>query len=307
VSIAPTYPLAGPDVALHPQGGEVRAGLLEGGVGEDAQKADRLTPGPAGETYPAQDGDFAIVLGDPDPAREEHQERRGLEESPRAELEYPGVLEEELASLGKKEVEAGQVDDLVVGLHLGEVGVQGAVENDPGVHLPLGVQADAGVALGGDLPVVLALPVHSDQPVRLHLQVETGAGQAGEAHQVAGLADPVQASLPAGPSAPERLLVLASDHPLDVESPGLLVGPGRIAQAAERDGEFGRPSFVRGPGRHLPDPSPIRVKGGAFVGDQAVELGPVRVGGEDEGVAVVVEGVEDDRDRVVSGDPGAVV
>ena len=120
---------------------EVRAGLLEGRVGENAQKTNRLPPGPAREAHPAQDRDLAVVLGDTDPPREEQQEWRRPEEALRPELEDPRVFEEELAPLGKKEVEAGEVDDLLVGLHLGEVRVHGTVEDDPRAHLPLGVQA----------------------------------------------------------------------------------------------------------------------------------------------------------------------
>ena len=83
--------------------------------------------------------------------------------------------------------------------------------------------------------------------------------------------------------------------------------PGRIAQGAERDGELRRPPLFRPPGRDLPDAPPVRVVGGALVGDQAVVLRPVRVGGEDEGVAAVLEGVEDEDHGVVAGQAGPTV
>ncbi len=125
-------------------------------------------------------------------------------------------------------------------------------------------------------------------------------GQAGEAEEVAGLAHPVEAALRPGPGAPERLLGLPPDQALDVQAPG----PGGVrrgvAQGAEGDRELGRPAVLRSGGRR---PGRRRrqsmFQAGLSSRHERVELGPVRVRGEEEGVAVVVEGVEDDRDPVV--------
>jgi hypothetical protein len=64
-------------------------------------------------------------------------ERRRLEETARPELEDSRVLEEEIALLGQEQVEARQVDDLLVRLHLGEVGVHGRVEHEARPQIPL--------------------------------------------------------------------------------------------------------------------------------------------------------------------------
>ena len=97
---------------------------------------------------PPRTGTWPVVR-DPDPPREEQQERRRLEEAAGAELEDPRVLEEELALLGIEEVEAGEVHLLVVGLDLGEVGLRGHVEDDAGLDLPLGIEPEVPLRLGG--------------------------------------------------------------------------------------------------------------------------------------------------------------
>ena len=59
-----------------------------------------------------------------------------------AEAEEPLVLEEELALLGKEEAEAGQVDLLLVGLDLREIGVVGEVGREVRRHAVLRVEAE---------------------------------------------------------------------------------------------------------------------------------------------------------------------
>ena len=59
----------------------------------------------------------------------------------RAELEHAGVLEEEVALLGEEQVEARQVDLLLVGFDLREVGVDGEVPRQPRGHAVLHVEA----------------------------------------------------------------------------------------------------------------------------------------------------------------------
>ena len=60
----------------------------------------------------------------------------------RPELEGGGVLEEEGPLFGEEEREAGQVDLLVVRLHLGEVGVRGQVHGEVRGDAPLHVEPD---------------------------------------------------------------------------------------------------------------------------------------------------------------------
>jgi hypothetical protein len=52
----------------------------------------------------------------------------------------------------------------------------------------------------------------------------------------------------------------------------------------------------------VPHTSPVGIELASFVGDQGVELRPVRVRGEDHAVSVVVEGVEQERDPIISGE-----
>ncbi len=77
-----------------------------------------------------------------DPAGEEEVDLLRL-----AELEGRGVLEEERPLLGEEEVEAGEVHLLLVGLDLGEVGVNRHVQREVGPDSPLEVAADLGLVV----------------------------------------------------------------------------------------------------------------------------------------------------------------
>jgi len=84
---------------------------------------------------------------EPDAAREEHLHERRLARVAlrQTELEDAGVLQEELALLGEEEGEAGEVDLLLVGLDLGEVGVEREIEREAARDPPLEVEAQLDV------------------------------------------------------------------------------------------------------------------------------------------------------------------
>ena len=107
----------------------------------------------AREPRPAQDVDGLAEAREPDPAREEEVHLLGLPE-----LEGGGVFEEEGALLGEEEVEAGEVDLLLVGFDLGEVGVHGEVGGELRGDAPLHVESEVaeGVVRVAGQGVVLA-------------------------------------------------------------------------------------------------------------------------------------------------------
>ena len=102
---------------------------------------------------PAREDRHLAPVVQPDPPREEQLRRLvdgvDLTAEPglarRApELECPAALEEEVALLGKHHREAGEVDLLLVHLHLREVGVDGEVGGQVGVDAVLRVEAAGG-------------------------------------------------------------------------------------------------------------------------------------------------------------------
>ena len=257
------------------------------------------------------DRDQALVVpGDADAAREEQEEGRRLVQAAPAEVEDAGVLQEEVALLGEEEVEAREVHLLVVGLHLGEVRMDGAVQHEPRPHFPLRVEADVGLpcrSRASSAPVNAGCLRQADEAVRLHLQVEAGARQAAEADEASRLADALEAAAVARPGRPQRLLVLAAHHPPDVEAPAVRPRLRGITQRAEGDRDLRGPALGHALRAHRPDRAPVRVEGAGLVGDEGVELRAVRVGGEDHGIAPVAEGVEQDGHAVVARELVAVL
>ena len=269
------------------------------GTRPSAGRASRQPP-------PPRTGLLRLVGRDPI-RRERTGGRAASRRSRAAKLEDPRVLQEEVPLLGEEEIEPREVDLLVVRLHLREVRVDGGVQDHARLHLPFRVQAQ--VALPARVqpagrPGILR---EAGQAVRLHLEVPPRARKADQPLEAAGLAHPAEAPARARPRRPERLLVLAADHPPDVEAPALRSRVGRIPQGAERDRELRGPAFGPALRAHRPHRAPIGVEGAGLVGDERVELRPVRVGGEDHGVAAVAEGVEEDGHRVVARELVAVV
>ena len=71
-------------------------------------------------------------------------------------LEDAGVFQEELPFLGKKETESSQVDLLIVGFHLGKIGVQRQIQRQLGTDSIFDVKAH----LGFEIDVISFQPHH---------------------------------------------------------------------------------------------------------------------------------------------------
>ena len=86
---------------------------------------------------PANDRNLLPAVADADPSTEEDLDLPG-----ETDREETGVLQEERPLLRKKEVEAVQVDLLLIDLHLGKVGVEGQFHRQAGCHAVLEVSAN---------------------------------------------------------------------------------------------------------------------------------------------------------------------
>ena len=287
------------DLLAHACHREVLAGLAIGVRGLGVQHADIEAGDLAGELAADRDGDRRALVRQADVAAVEQLERRRPEvEQAHAHAQRVGAFDEELALLGKEQAEARQVDLLRVHFGLREVGVHREVGGQRRGRLPLQVvDADLGDAPGR--------PRRRDRIERLGAAEEVraqahafGLLDVGEAAQVTGLRDVLEPVVPA-PAGPIGHLVAALDHPLEVQPPRLRRGAGE-AQDLEGDGDLHRPAGVgehRGGGPLL---VPVGVVEARFVAHQRVEARAARVDAEDEGVAVVVIGVEQHREGVVA-------
>ena len=124
VTRAPDAALA-QDVAPHAHDREIgraRADVRHV-VGLDVQRADAVRPDAPGETAAAVDRHGPPGVEADAPAVEQHR-RVAAAARHAAEREGVAVLEEELALLGKEQAEPRQVDLLLVGLDLREIGVE---------------------------------------------------------------------------------------------------------------------------------------------------------------------------------------
>ena len=278
--------------------------------GLHVQQAQVVVPGLAREAGAAEDGDRHAARADADPPAEEEVHRTAP-----AHGEVPGVLQEEGALLREEQVESGEVDLLVVHLHLGEVGVVGQIEVQAGGDADLGVQAE----------VVLLLRFRLDRVVPT-----PGAEGEGDEFQVARRGQLQAVEFPGGGEAvevvdaghrrPVVLFALAPDVALEVDPPGLRAVA--VAQRPQRDRELGGPAVVADRGSDGPGSVPVQVEPAPGAGarphlrppaasasaapgvaDLAVVLEARRGGAEDEPVLQVVVGVEDDLEGVRVAEP----
>ena len=91
--------------------------------------------------------------------------------------------------------------------------------------------------------------------------------------------------------------VQAAELPLEIQPPDLPVGV-RELQRAKRNLDFGVPPHFADARLHFPDPVPVAVVLAALIRHLRVPLGARRVGGELIAVALVVERVKNDPERV---------
>ena len=276
--------------------GRVVAGVdVEKTVGEPA----RLAGHPCAD--PQRDGANVVEA---DAAAEEQirriaGSRRQAGAGAPGEGEHAEILEEEIALLGKEQVEPRQVDLLLVDFHLREVGVEGEVRGEV-----LG-DAVSEIAAGAARHVVRerlgkrAIGRDAAEHVRLHLHVPR-AGRDTKPHQRSSrrdLQDAAEGRERARHLRQVRPLVLPPDDAPQVDAPGLL-RLGLIAKRLERDRDLDRPALIEDGGLHVPHGVPVGVRR-AFVGDLAVGEAADRVRVEEVAVPPVVEGVEQHGERVV--------
>src|SRR5205814_9555700 len=111
------------------------------------ERSDAVVAEASRQARAAADWNRLSVVREPDAAAEE-QDRVGLPSARQSsaaeddaaalpELEDPGVLQEEIALLGKEETEPREVHLLLVGFDLREVGVDGEVPRQPARHAVL--------------------------------------------------------------------------------------------------------------------------------------------------------------------------
>ena len=274
-------------------------------LGLHVQEAQVVVAGLPRKPGAAEDGHRCAPGPDPDPAAEEEVHRTPLSHG-----EVAGVLEEEGPLLGEEEVEPGEVDLLVVHLHLGEVGVVGEVHVEARGDADLGVHAEIGVRLHLDFGGVVA----AGRSERVGRDLEVPGAAEFQPVQFARRGEPVEVVDPRH-RRPVVLLALAADVAVEVEPPGLRARS--VAERPQRDRELGGPALVRHLGGHPPARVPVHVESAAGPGASAhlrssasapataagvaqlaVVLEPRRGGPKDEAVLEVVVGVEDDPEGV---------
>ena len=97
---------------------------------------------------------------------------------------------------------------------------------------------------------------------------------------------------------PERFLPGALYAASEVDAPRLIAAP-RKPEGVERDHVLGRPSVIINLAGRVPQPVPVTVGVIALGADEGVGPGAIRIDLELEGLAVVVERRDDNRDHVV--------
>ena len=112
-------------------------------VGLHVQQADVELAGLARHAPAAVDRNGLARRTDPDPTTEEQLDLAGI-----ADREEAGVLQEERALLREEQIEAIEVDLLIVDLDLREIGVDGAVEREARRQAVLDVHSGIAVELG---------------------------------------------------------------------------------------------------------------------------------------------------------------
>ncbi len=178
-----------------------------------------------------------------------------------------------------------------------EVGRHRGRETQFGVEPGLAAQVAARAR--GPHAVVLG---HHGAPQRIGVQLEiVGAVQLADARDRSGL---VQAVEPLRPPerAPQVFLVLAANEAPDIE-PERGVRARVKPQSEERDAELGRPAGGVARDGDVPHAVPVLVQG-VDTRELRVPHRPLRVRGEHEGVAPVVEAVDQEPDVVVAREVG---
>ena len=262
------------------------------------EHADAPRSGTSVEPATRHDGDSAAGRVQSDAPRIEH-----LSPFRRAEVKLPTRLEEELPLFREEEREAREVNDLLVGLHLREVGagrdVRRERQRDRELRIEPRFGADEDIRHPGADAVVCRFDCAA-QHIVIQLHV-TGPTHVTDVAQLAGSQELIQ-PFRATPGAPEILFVLAPNETAHVEAEPH-IRPVAKARRAKRNPELGRPS--RGVARHrdVPDAIPVLVEV-VEIGQLCVPAGAIRVRAKHERAAAVVEAVDDELDIVVARQAG---
>ncbi len=122
------------------------------GLGGHAQGANLVGAGTSGEFAPGQYGQVVLLFNANATAVEQQGGWPAAEVLPFdafAQGKNAGPFEEKVAFLGEEQAEAGEVDLLLVGFHLGEIGSVGQVQGQRGGEAVFEIQARVQVVFSG--------------------------------------------------------------------------------------------------------------------------------------------------------------
>src|SRR5881396_1368774 len=224
-------------------------------AGLRVEHTDPPWPEPPVEPTPGEDRHRRTARVEADAARVEQLHPAG-----RPQVELPARFEEKLALLGKEERKSGEIDDLLVGFYLREVGAGGDVRSQRRRDAELGVDSALAAEITARcLPAdAVVLRLHGPtERIRVQLEI-VGTVQIPELGDRSFIVQAVEPLRPAV-RAPQVLLVLASNEAPDIE-PELRVGPGVKPQREQRDAELGRPSGTVARDGDVPNTVPALVQ-----------------------------------------------
>ena len=299
---------AAKNVTLHPRYRKVRGerpGRLVS-TGLNVQETHAVGADAPRQPPSSLDGnDTALVEADP-PAVEQRGRVTRTESTGASERECALVLDEEVTLLRKEQAESGQVDLLLVGLHLRKIGVVGEIGRqvlgDLVLHIHTRIEAEVVPDLRARGQV--ARDVREDEGFDLDVPGVLGDFEAHEGGRQGKLEETLNAQR-VRETRDVGQLVLPSVEPRHVESPDL-VAPGAVAKRLERDGHLQRPAAVESAYLDLPDGIEVGVVGSLV---RHLPFGPAaeRCHQERGTIPAIVEGVERDGQVLVLGQDVAVV
>src|SRR3989442_13704946 len=206
-------------------------------AGSRIEHADPPWPEPPVEPAPGEDWHRRTTRVQADAARVEQ-----LHPARRPQVELPARFEEELALFGEEEGKSGEVDDLLVGFYLREVGAHRDVRGQRRREAELGVDPALTAEIAAHcLPTdAVVLRLHGPtERIRIQLEI-VGTVQIPEIGDRSFIVQPVEPLRPAV-RAPQVFLVLSSNVATDIETE-LRVCPVVKPQIEQRDTDIVQPS-----------------------------------------------------------------
>src|SRR5690349_4267026 len=258
------------------------------------QHAHLPRPEPTVHATAGEDRHGRAARVEPDAARIEE-----LHPPRRPEVEEPTRFQEEPALLREEERKPGQVDHLLIGLHLREVRADREIRRQRWRYAYLRIHAAlrAEEARGGLSADAVVLGFHgAPEDVRVQLDI-TRPVQGAQVDDRPLLVEMIQ-PLGATVGLPQVFLVLPADEPPHVE-PEPHVGPRVKPQGEQRNAEFRRPPGAISRYGHIPDPVPVFIQV-VDARELGVPHGAVWIRGEQERAASVAVAVDQQLDVVVT-------